>query len=77
MKIKEVLMAIIQFGVAAFLIMLVIRAWRTRIGETGWENFPNAMLDWFVILGSVGILFLIIMGIISWYKGRKTNSLQH
>lgn len=34
----------------------------TRISKTGWANFPETLLDWFSILGAVGILsFLVIL----------------
>ena len=47
----------------------------TRISKTGWENFPEALLGWFSILGAVGIFSFLLVLLFFYLKDE--NDLSH
>jgi len=66
----------IPFWVAAFLGFAVSYGGiSTRISKTGWENFPEELLDWFSILGAVGIFSFLLVLLFFYLKDE--NDLSH
>jgi len=55
----------IVVGSIIILSYLIYSSLSTRIRATGWEHFPITMLDWFAIIGSIGLFVLLIDKIIS------------